>query len=134
MTLSRLAWLVGTAILVLVTNVAASFVYMVVYGYAINPGHDDQFYRDHIEVAAPYVSIVAGIPLMFLAGWWVGGKWEREFAVKAGVTVWLVYAIIDLGVLVMAGLTPRIAVLFSVSFLTKLAAAYLGAKVAERRT
>mgnify|MGYP000443690580 FL=1 len=46
---------------------------MVVYGHLIDPGHDEQYYRDHIQVAAPYCSIVAGIPLMFLAGWWVGG-------------------------------------------------------------
>jgi hypothetical protein len=36
-------------------------------------------------------------------------------------------------VLLAAGLTPGIAVLFAVSFLTKLAAVYLGALVAGRR-
>ena len=43
--------------------------------------------------------------------------------------VWLAYALIDIGVLLAAGLTPKIAVLFAVSFLTKLAAVYLGALV-----
>jgi hypothetical protein len=43
---------------------------MVVYSYVINPGHEEKYYHDHIQVAAPYCSIVAGIPLMFLAGWW----------------------------------------------------------------
>ncbi len=133
MTLGRLARLVGVALLVLVVNVAASVLYMVVYSYLINPGHDEQYYRDHIQVAAPYCSIVAGIPLMFLAGWWVGGWWKGEFRVKAALLVWLAYAVIDFSVLLAAGLTPRIAVLFAVSFLTKLAAAYLGASVAGRR-
>ena len=94
-TLGRLAWLVGVAFLVLVLNVAVSILYMVVYGHLIDPGHEEQYYHDHIKVAAPYCSIVAGIPLMFLAGWWVGGWWEGEFAVKAALVVWLAYALID---------------------------------------
>ena len=133
MMLGRLAWLAGVALLVLVVNVALSILYMVVYGHVIDPGHEEQYYRDHIKVAAPYCSIVAGMPLMFLAGWWVGGWWEGEFAVKAALVVWLTYALIDIGVLLAAGVTPRIAVLSAVSLLTKLAAVYLGALVAGRR-
>jgi len=132
MTLGRLAWLVGVALLVLVLNVAVSILYMIVYGHLIDPGHEEQYYKDHIKVAAPYCSIVAGIPLMFLAGRWVGGWWERDFAVKAALIVWLAYVLIDIGVLLAAGLTARIAVLFAVSFLTKLAAVYLGALVEGR--
>ena len=131
--LGRVARLVGVALLVLVVNVAVSILYMVVYGHLIDPGHEERYYNDHIKVAAPYCSIVAGIPLMFLAGWRVGGWWEREFAVKAALAVWLAYALIDISVLLAVGLTPRIAVLFAVSFLTKLAAAYSGALVASRR-
>src|SRR6185436_17374001 len=107
--------------------------YMVVYGHVIDTGHEEQYYQDHIKVAAPYCSIVAGIPLMFLAGWWVGGWWEGGFAVKAALVVWLTYALIDIGALLAAGLTPKICVLVAVSFLTKLAAVYLGALVARRR-
>src|SRR5215510_1485422 len=129
MALGRLAWLVGVAILVLVVNVGFSIVYMVVYSYLIDPGHDEQYYREHINVAAPYCSIVAGMPLMFLAGWWVAGWWEGQFAVKAALVVWLAYALIDIAVLVAAGLTTRIAVLSAVSLLTKLAAVYVGARV-----
>lgn len=134
MTFARLAWLVGVSVLVLVLNVALSIVYMVVYSYVINPGHDEQYYRDHIQVAAPYCSIVAGIPLMFLAGWWVGGWWEAAFAVKAALMVWLAYILIDLAILLAAGMTKHVAVLFAISFITKLAAVYLGALVAGRRT
>lgn len=132
MTLDRVAWLVGVAVLVLVVNVAVSVLYMVVYGYLIDPGHDDQYYHDHIQVAAPYCSIVAGIPLMFLAGWWVGGWWEREFAVQAALVVWLAYALIDITVLLAAGLTTKIAILFTVSFVTKLVSVYLGALFVSR--
>jgi hypothetical protein len=130
MTLVRLAWLVGVALLVMVLNVAISVLYMVVYSYLINPGHPKGYYEEHIQVAAPYCSIVAGMPLMFLAGLWVAGWWEGQFAIKAALVVWLTYAIIDLAVLLAAGMTVKIAILCGVSLLTKLAAVYAGALVA----
>ena len=133
MTIPRLAWLVGVALVVTVVNVVASILYMVVYSHVIDPGHDERYYQDHIQVAAPYCSIVAGIPLMFLAGWWVSGWWEREFAIKAGLTVWLAYAVIDIAVLLAAGATANVAVLVAVSLITKLAAVYFGASVGARR-
>ena len=131
MTLGRLAWLAGVALLVMVVNVAFSIVYMVVYSYVLDPGHEEQYYKDHIKVAAPYCSIAAGIPLMFLAGWWVGSWWEAQFAIKAALTVWLVYALIDLTALLAAGFTGKVAVLFAISFLTKLSAVYFGAVFAR---
>jgi hypothetical protein len=133
MTSGRLAWLVGVALLVLVVNVGVSIVYMVVYGQWIDPGHEERYYQDHIQVAAPYCSIIAGVPLMFLAGLWVARWWEGAFAVRAALLVWLAYVLIDITVLLSEGLTARIAVLFAVSFLTKLAAVYFGALFADRR-
>src|SRR5688572_25282655 len=131
MTLVRLASLIGVALLVLVLNVAMSFLYMVVYGYLINPGHPKGYYDEHIKVAAPYCSIVAGMPLMFLAGLWVAGWWGGQLGVKAALVVWLAYAIIDLGIVLAAGgMTAKDTVLVAVSLLTKLAAAYAGALVA----
>jgi hypothetical protein len=130
MTLVRLASLIGIGLLVLVLNVGASILYMVVYGYLINPGHPEEYYREHIKVAAPYCSIVAGIPLMFLAGLWVAGWWEGQLAVKAALVVWLAYALIDLGVSLAAGMTGKIVILVAASILTKLGAACLGALVA----
>ncbi|CEF48416.1 unnamed protein product [uncultured bacterium] len=126
MTFDRAAWLVGVAVLVLVANIASSILYMVVYGHIIDPGHDPKYYDDHIQVAAPYCSIVAGIPLMFLAGWWVAGWWQRTPGVKAAVFVWLAYAVIDLTILLAVGITWQVGVLFLISFATKLAAAYCG--------
>lgn len=126
MNFGRFAWLAGVALLVMVTNIALSIVYMVVYSYLINPSHEKQFYEEHIKVAAPYCSIVAGIPLMFLAGWWVGRWWGNEFAITAALTVWLVYAVIDITVVVASGINTKIAILVAASFLTKLAAAYGG--------
>ena len=130
MTLDRLAWLIGVALLVMVLNVVASVLYMVVYGHLFNPGHPPQYYQEHIKVAAPYCSIVAGIPLMFLAGYWVAGWWGPSLAIKAALTIWAFYFLADLAILPSAGINGKIAAMFTISFLTKLAAVYLGALTA----
>lgn len=119
MTIGRVAAMAGLALGVMAVNVALSFLYMVVYSYVIDPGHEQAYYEAHIQVAAPYCSIVAGIPLMFLVGWWVG-TWPA-------VVVWLVYALVDLAVFAASGQASRIGALVAVSLLTKLVAAYLGA-------
>ena len=129
MSVGRVALLVGVAVLVLVANVVASILYMVVYSYVIDPGHDPQYYNDHIQVAGPYCSIVAGIPLMFLAGWWVAGWWQRAHGVRPAWIVWLAYTMIDLAILLAVGMSLRVGLLFVVSFATKLAAAYFGARL-----
>jgi hypothetical protein len=119
MTFGRVAALVGLALGVMAVNVAITILYMVVYSHVIDPGHEKAYYEAHVTRAAPYCSIVAGIPLMFLAGWWVGAR--------AAMFVWLVYAVIDVAVLAASGPTWRIGALAGVSLLTKLGSAYLGA-------
>lgn len=134
MKLGRIASLIGVASLVLVTNVAASVLYMILYGHVIDPGHEQKYYEDHIQVAGPYCSIVAGIPIMFLAGWWVAGWWRRSLGVRGALAVWLAYAMIDLTILLLAGLSLVVGVLFVVSFTTKLAAVLWGASTRLRNS
>jgi hypothetical protein len=137
MTIGRMAWIIGAAILVLVINVAVSILYVAVYSYLINPRHDEQYYQEYAQIAAPYSSIIAGMPLMFLICWLVGSWWEADFAIKAALLVWLVYAVIDVLVLVAGGMSTglpaRMILLAAISIITKLAAAYLGGLVASRR-
>lgn len=127
-------WLiVPTALVVLVVNVIVHIVYMVVYGYVIDPGHDQAYYQAYAELSAPYSSIIAGMPLMFLAGRWIGGKFPKEHSVKAAVFVWFVYFLIDITVIILAGALAAIALLFAISFATKFVGAYLGGLSAKRR-
>ena len=127
MTIGRIAALIGVAMLVLVTNVAASVLYMVIYGHIIDPGHEPKYYQDHIQVAGPYCSIVAGIPIMFLAGWWVAGWWRRSLGIRGAICVWLAYTVIDFLILLIGGLSWGVSALFVISFATKLAAVNWGA-------
>ncbi len=124
--------LIGAALLYLVINVGFSFLYIAFYSYVINPGHPPEFYQEYANVAAPYSSIFAGIPLMFLMCWWLSRKWTPEFARKSVVGIWVIYVIIDLSVLFASGMTSRLAVLASISLVTKLVAALLGARVGAR--
>lgn len=122
-----------TALAVLILNVLIHFLYMVVYGYLINPGHDNSFYEAHAQFSGPYSSIIVGMPLMFFAGRWIGRKFPARNSVKAALLVWLVYFLIDISVIAAVGALASIALLFSISFLTKLGAAWLGGVWARSR-
>jgi hypothetical protein len=132
-TINRWVWIVPAAIAVLVANVAIHILYMVAYSYLIDPGRDAAHYQAHAESSAPYSSIFIGMPVMFLACRWVGRRFEARLSVTAALLVWLVYFLIDITALVFAGELGRLALLFVISFVTKLAAAYLGGLAARRQ-
>jgi hypothetical protein len=124
--------IIGAALLVLAINVLASILYMVVYSYVINPGHPSQFYQEYAQVAAPYSSIIAGFPIMYFVCRWLSRRWKPDTALKDALSVWLVYTLIDVIVLLAAGTTSRVWLLATISHLTKLAAAYLGGIAGSR--
>ena len=127
-------WLaIPFALGVMIVNVLISVLYVVVYSYLIDPGHEEAYYQAHAQVAAPYSSIIAGIPLMFLAGRWIGSKFPKGNSVKAALLVWLVYFLIDFTIIMAAGALSQIAVLFAISFATKFGAAFLGGLSAQNR-
>lgn len=127
-------WLaIPFALGVMFFNILISVLWVAVYSLVINPGQDPAFYQDYAQTAAPYSSIIAGMPLMFLAGRWIGYKFPKQNAVKAALSVWLVYFFIDFVVIAAAGALMQIALLFIVSFTTKFAAAYLGGLSAQKR-
>ena len=129
---NRWVWIIPAAIAVMIINVAIHILYMVAYSYVINPGHDAAYYQAHARVSAPYSSIVVGMPLMFLACRWIGRKFAARFVITAALLVWLVYFLIDITVLMFAGELFRLALVFIISFVTKLAAAYFGGLAARK--
>jgi hypothetical protein len=114
---------VGVALLVMALNVAASVLYMVVYGHVIAPGHDAAHYDAHVQVAAPWSSIIVGIPLVYFAARWLARRSGR----RAGVMIAVVYIAIDFAILLASGALGRLLPFVIASFATKLAAAWAGA-------
>jgi len=131
MTIGRIAALVGCALGVMAANVAVTVLYMVVYGHVLDRGHEKAYYDAHVQVAAPYCAIIAGIPLMYFVSLWAGGYWGEKLAVQSALIIWAAYSAINLAFLAAAGWTFRIGVLFAISTLTQLAAVYAGALVAR---
>jgi hypothetical protein len=128
-------WLLGASLLVMTLNILASILFMVAYSYVINPGHEAAFYQEYAQKAVPYSAIIAGFPLMFLMAARVSKWWNGELGIKAPLTVWLIYFLVDLVVVATAGasITTLLATLTVVSQMTKLLAAYLGWLFSQRR-
>lgn len=121
-----------TAIGVLILNYGAHYLYMTVYENYINSGQKEAFYDQYSKDIAPYSAIVAGIPLMYLAARWLGGKFIPAHAIRAAIWMWLTYMVIELAILYFAGDIIDMLTLFVASFATKLGAAYLGGQSAHR--
>ena len=132
-TKNRWVWIIPAAIAVLIINLAIHILYMVAYYHFINPGQETAHYHAHAKLSAPYSSIVAGMPLMFFACRWIGKKFEARSSLTAALLVWLVYFLIDITVIIFAGELFRLALLFTISFATKLAAAYFGGLAARKQ-
>lgn len=119
---------VVVALVVLVTNVALSFAWVAVYSYAIHPGETAEFYGEYAQRAAPVCSVVAGAPLMFLAGRWLASRGPRELATRRALTVWAVYAAIDLVALAATPFSASAMGFVTASLGTKLLAVSWGAR------
>lgn len=121
------------AIAVGVLNVFLFFLFMVLYGHVINPGHEDSFYQEAANRFGPISSILCGIPLMYLAGRWIGKRVGPQLAVTAALLVWLIYFIVDVAIVAAAGFLTGLfpVVVVAISFTTKLISVYLGGRSAR---
>lgn len=127
---SSWAWILGSALIVMVLNVAAHVAYMVLYGHVLNPGHPVSHYTDHANRSAPYSSMIVGFALMFLAGRFVGKRAAEDRILRSAVGVAVVYTVIDVAILVAVGVSAEMALLATISAICKFAGAYLGGRSA----
>ncbi|HYD12973.1 MAG TPA: hypothetical protein VEC11_09010 [Allosphingosinicella sp.] len=120
----------AAALGVMVANVAISFAMVWVYSTFIRPGQPLSHYESFAGAAAPIGSVVAGMPLMLLAGYLLGkGREKRGALLAAGATA-LVYILLDLAILIGAHAVGSIWFWAALSWGTKLAAALAGAALA----
>lgn len=125
---------------VLVASVLLTVLYMVVYGTVINPGHPQSVYDAHVQAVGPYLSIVFGAPLMYLACRYVARRVDPAMAIRAALSVWGIYVVIDGALLVASGAlataSTEVRIVAVLSQLAKLVAAYVAARgvIAARTT
>ena len=120
----------GFALAVMVLNVLVSFAVVFFYSAFVEPGHPEAFYQAFALRAAPISSVVAGVPLMFIAGMLIARRRARRPALIAGAAMALLYIAVDGAILFAAGADMWTLELLSYS--TKLLAAIAGAAAGSR--
>ena len=120
------------AVAAMAANVACAFLWVFIYSALIAPGQDEAAYQAYAMRAAPWSSVVAGIPILLAVGWllarWQGGGWQ------VGILAAIAYVTLDFAILTLADALAGIAPIVALSFATKLAAAALGGALAAGRT
>ena len=127
----------AAAIAVMALNVAISFAVVWVYSSFVDPGHEAAYYEAFAMRVAPISSVIAGIPLMFLAGFLLAKRRSRRSALLVAGAAALFYILVDTSILVAAGagqvVWPWAALSHATKLLSALAGAALGAdRPAER--
>ena len=122
----------AATLLVMLANVLVSIAIVWAYSMFVAPGVAAEAYEAFAMEAAPVSSVVAGVPLMLLAGAWVARRRPLRAGLRVAAAVALLYIAIDAAVIIAAGALGELGALVAVSWSTKLVAALAGAAVAAR--
>ena len=121
----------GTAIAILVVNVAISFGVVATYSVFVDPGHVAAYYQAAAQEIAPLSSIAFGWLLFFGAVLALSGKPGRS-ALGFALTVFSIYAAIDVRIIAAVGGLWASAPVVALSLASKLAGAIGGVWAAGR--
>jgi hypothetical protein len=122
-----------TALIVMVLNVAISFVVVWVYAIAIDPGHDPAYYEAKAQDIAPWSSVFFGVVLFYLAGMIGAIRRPQRNAIAFALTAAAIYIAIDAAVIYAAGAFSSLGDVVPISFFTKAVAALAGARMGIHR-
>jgi hypothetical protein len=118
----------AAAIAVMALNVAIAFAVVWLYSSFFNPGRPASHYEAFATRAAPISSVVAGIPLMFFAGFVIAGMRHVRRGLLVAASAALLYIFVDTAILVGADAGRGVWSWAALSHATKLASALAGAK------
>lgn len=121
---------IGLGAAAMAANVLVAFLWVWIYSFAVAPGHDGAFYQAYAQRVAPISAIVAGIPILFLAGR-MAARGTRPLV--AALIPAVAYIVLDLVLVAIGGVWPPLWML-AVSYATKLAAGWAGGRVAMGRS
>lgn len=119
-------------ILILVVNVAISFCVVAVYAYAVEPGHDQAFYEQAAQWIAPWSSIAFGWMLFLGVCYSAAIRNAERNALAFALSVFAVYASIDIGLLLAMGQLTGHVPIVALSLASKAAGAIGGVWIAGR--
>lgn len=122
------------AIAVMVLNVAISFGVVWLYSSFSNPGQPASHYEAFAMRVAPISSVIAGIPLMFVAGFLIAKRRPGRRGVLVAAAAAVLYIIVDTGVLLSANAGKGVWMWAAVSHATKLLSALAGAELGVIRS
>lgn len=109
---------------------ASLFLYVAFYSYVIAPGQGIEVYQAHAEQAGPVLTIFVGVVIFFFIARWLARRSANP--VGAALLFWAAWAVLDGAFILVAtsgvegGALPVWAI--PASYLTKLAAAWFGAR------
>lgn len=98
MTIGRFLWIAGAAVVVMILNVGLFYLWVWIYSLFIDKGHPNEYYEEYAKRAGPYSSMIGGFPLMVGSAFFLGSRWESDFAMTAALTLWLVYTVVDVAI------------------------------------
>ena len=119
----------GVAIAVLIVNILISIFVVLIYAFAIEPGHPSEFYDAAALRIAPWCSHTAGTALFFGAAYWFTTRRPERNGYLFALAFTALYAFIDSAIMGFAGVFD---VEFGLSMLAKLAAGQAGSFLAIR--
>jgi hypothetical protein len=127
---TRVRWpaALAGAIIAEVAQVAAAFAWVAIYSYAINPGQPVATYEQYAQLSGPWVSVLAGGPIFYLASRRVAKNTPTALALFG------IFFVLDLGLLLASSQNGTAVpwAMASLSYSTKLVACYLGGAHAQR--
>jgi hypothetical protein len=116
-----------------VAQIAAAFAWVALHSYFVHPGETPAFYQRYAQVAAPWVSLLAGTPIFYLVCRWIGSRIPSR-AWPTAMALFGLFVLVDLALILAAGTpSPRILGFVAASYLLKLLACHLGARSVVRR-
>lgn len=121
----RWGWALAGAVLAEATMVAAAFAWVAFYSMALHPGEAASFYQAYALRAAPWVSVIAGVPIFYGICHWLAARapprgWPSALAVFG------FYALIETAFLLVQGSGGLSVCFMAGNLLAKLLASWLG--------
>ena len=135
MKLSQVRWgmALGGAVAAELVLVAGAFAWVAIYSHLLHPGEALAFYEQYALMAAPWVSVILGIPVFYLACRWIGSR-SPSAAWPTAMAFFGAYLLIDVSFLVFGENTTVAPWFLVANYLLKFLACHLGGRSAARRT